>query len=113
MNLSKIRSDQIRSATAAVALGPTVAGCSSHDSSDTSASSTTSSAAATSSSSAESETLEPRAIDDAAGTNCTIAEYIKENNIKEIPIKVGDPGAPTIDLPIPEGWSPAGDDTPD
>lgn len=112
MNLSKIRSAGV---VAAVALGLTLAGCSSDDSSDASPSSsaTSSAAAMSSSSSAGSETLEPRDIDDAAGTNYTIADYIKDNNIKETPLKMGDPDAPTIDLPIPEGWSPAGDDTPD
>ena len=32
---------------------------------------------------------------------------------QETPIKLGDPGAPTIDLPVPDGWEPAGEDTPD
>ncbi|WP_207843365.1 LpqN/LpqT family lipoprotein [Williamsia soli] len=39
----------------------------------------------------------------------TIADHIRDNNVKETPIKMGDPDAPTIDLPIPEGWSPAGE----
>jgi hypothetical protein len=34
----------------------------------------------------------------------TIAEYIKDNNITETPVKRGDPGAPVIDLPVPPGW---------
>jgi hypothetical protein len=50
---------------------------------------------------------------DATGPKPTIASYIAENNVQETPIKRGDPGAPTIDLPIPDGWKPAGDDTPD
>ena len=50
---------------------------------------------------------------DAAGPNPTIASYIKDNNIQEVPVKRGDPGSPTIDLPVPDGWEPAGDDTPD
>jgi hypothetical protein len=58
-------------------------------------------------------TLEPRDIDDAQGTNYTIADYIKDNNITETPIAAGDPDAPTIDLPIPDGWSPAGEETPE
>lgn len=111
MNLSKIGS---ATAVAAVALAVTLAGCGSDSSSDSSASSTTSTSAETTSSAAStSESLEPRDIDDAAGTNYTIADYIKDNNIKETPIKMGDPDAPAIDLPIPEGWSPAGEDTPD
>ncbi len=51
--------------------------------------------------------------EDAAGPNPTIASYIAENNIQEAPVKQGDPGAPTIDLPVPEGWEPAGADTPE
>jgi hypothetical protein len=51
--------------------------------------------------------------EDAAGPNPTIASYIKDNNIQERPVKRGDPGSPTIDLPVPDGWEPAGEDTPD
>jgi Probable lipoprotein LpqN len=51
--------------------------------------------------------------EDAAGPNPTIASYIQENNIQETPVKRGDPGSPTIDLPIPDGWAPAGEDTPE
>lgn len=34
----------------------------------------------------------------------TVADYIRENNIKETPVRNGDPGAPTIKLPVPPGW---------
>jgi hypothetical protein len=51
--------------------------------------------------------------EDAAGPNPTIASYIQENNIQETPVKRGDPGSPTIDLPMPEGWADAGADTPE
>jgi Probable lipoprotein LpqN len=51
--------------------------------------------------------------EDAKGPNPTIANYIAENNIQETPIKMGDPGSPTIDLPVPDGWEPAGEDKPD
>ena len=47
--------------------------------------------------------------EDATGPNPTIASYIKDNNIQESPVKRGDPGSPTIDLPVPDGWEPAGD----
>lgn len=43
----------------------------------------------------------------------TIADYIAENGITESPVKPGDPGSPLIDLPIPEGWEAAGEETPD
>jgi hypothetical protein len=51
--------------------------------------------------------------EDAAGPNPTIASYIKDNNIQETPVKRGDEGSPTIDLPIPDGWEPAGENTPE
>ncbi|CAN3130946.1 LpqN/LpqT family lipoprotein [Mycobacterium sp. smrl_JER01] len=43
----------------------------------------------------------------------TIADYIAENGIQETQVKRGDPGAPIIDLPTPEGWQDAGADTPE
>jgi hypothetical protein len=51
--------------------------------------------------------------EDAAGPNPTIASYIKDNGITETAVHQGDPGAPTINLPIPDGWEPAGENTPD
>ena len=48
-----------------------------------------------------------------AWSNEQLESYIKENNIQETPVKRGDPGSPTIDLPIPEGWEPAGENTPE
>jgi len=50
----------------------------------------------------------------ALGPNETIADYIKKNNIQETTITHGTPGAPTIDLPVPEGWTriPEGPDAP-
>ena len=78
-----------------------------HDASKTT-SSTTSAKAAPSSK----PKVAPRD-EDATGPNPTIASYIAENNIQETPVKRGDPGSPTIDLPVPDGWEPAGEDTPD
>ncbi|KUI40986.1 hypothetical protein AU198_16060 [Mycobacterium sp. GA-1199] len=49
----------------------------------------------------------------AQGANYTIVDYIRENDITETPIKRGDPGSPTIDLPFPPGWSDAGPRTPE
>jgi Probable lipoprotein LpqN len=61
--------------------------------------------------------LQPRAVaprdEDAKGPNPTIASYVQENNIQETPVKRGEPGSPTIDLPVPDGWAPAGEDTPE
>lgn len=48
----------------------------------------------------------------AAGPNPTIAGYLKDAHITATPVHRGDPGAPTIDFPIPDGWADAGPDTP-
>jgi Probable lipoprotein LpqN len=100
-------------AALATALGLALTGCGS----DSKTASTSSSKPATSTSvskatAAPKQKVAPRD-EDAAGPNPTIASYIKENNIQETQVKRGDPGSPTIDLPVPEGWQPAGEDTPD
>ena len=46
------------------------------------------------------------------GPNPTIASYFKDSKITATPVHRGDPGAPTINLPIPDGWADAGPDTP-
>ena len=107
---------------AAVALSLTLAGCGSDkDKDEATSSSSSTSASATSSTAASSTTsaaptsqpkVAPRE-ENAAGPNPTIATYIKENNITETPVKRGDPGAPDINLPMPEGWADAGPDTPE
>jgi hypothetical protein len=43
----------------------------------------------------------------------TIRDYIKENNITEHAVKRGDPSAPTINLPLPQGWKDTGRSTPE
>jgi hypothetical protein len=63
--------------------------------------------------STRSATSAPKPIDESQGALPTIASYIKDNNIQESAVKRGDPGSPTIDLPVPDGWEPAGEDTPD
>jgi Probable lipoprotein LpqN len=45
--------------------------------------------------------------------NPTIADFIRENGIQETPVEPGDPNAPSVNLPIPEGWDPGGETTPD
>lgn len=41
---------------------------------------------------------------DQTAPEMTIAEYIEANNITETPVRPGDPGSPTIELPLPPGW---------
>jgi Probable lipoprotein LpqN len=94
-------------AIAVVALGVALTSCGSKTATPTSSSSSTSSKTSSSSS-----TSKPSPTP-AAGKNETIADYIKEAGLTETPVKRGDAGSPTIDLPVPDGWEPAGDKTPD
>jgi len=42
------------------------------------------------------------------GSAYTIADYIRDNRIVEVPIRRETPDAPVVTLPIPPGWSDAG-----
>ena len=88
-----------------IALGLTLTGCGSDSKTDASSSSPSSSSSGSTSSAAPTST-------EAAGASPTIADYIKENGITETPVKRGDPGTPTVNLPTPEGWVDAGPKTP-
>ena len=46
------------------------------------------------------------------GQNETIKKYLKDNDITSTPVRLGDPGAPTIVIALPQGWSDLGEDTP-
>lgn len=97
-------------AVAAVALGLGLAGCSSDTEGEATSDTTTSESTTTSETSASpAPTTSPQA----QGANYTIVDYIRENDITETPVKRGDPGSPTIDLPFPPGWSDAGPRTPE
>jgi Probable lipoprotein LpqN len=98
--------------TAALAL--VLSGCGSDTKTEPSTTSAKTSASTTTSAKAAPSTdkIAPRD-EDAAGPNPTIASYIAENKIQESPVKRGDPGSPTIDLPVPDGWKLAGEDTPE
>jgi hypothetical protein len=50
----------------------------------------------------------------ASGPNETVAGYINKNNIQETTVTHSTAGAPTVDLPVPEGWTwiPEGADAP-
>jgi hypothetical protein len=91
-------------AIAAMALGLGLAGCGSDTKSEPAAKETTS---ATSTSEAA-----PTTSAQASGPNYTIVDYIRDNDIIEAAVHRGDPGSPTIDLPIPPGWRDAGQNTP-
>lgn len=87
-------------AIVAVAIGVGLAGCASD----------TKTAPSTSSKETTSESSTPPS---KAAPGKTIADYIKENNIVETPVHRGDPGSPTINLPVPAGWLEAGSRAPE
>ena len=102
-------------AAALTALAVVLSGCGSDTKTATSSSSSTENSKASSpeaSSLSKKPTVAARA-QDSSGSNPTIASYIKDNGITETAVHMGDPGAPTINLPVPDGWEPAGENTPD
>jgi probable lipoprotein LpqN len=80
-------------AAAATALAVVLSGCGS----DSKTASSSSAAPTTSN-------VAPTTAPPTAGSNPTIADYIKQNGITETGIKMGDPNAPTVNLPVPDGW---------
>jgi hypothetical protein len=94
-------------AIAVVALGLALAGCGS----DTKTEPTTSASSSTSSSAKNTSAAPSTSAQ--AGKNETIADYIKTSGITETPVHRGDPGTPTVDLPVPAGWADAGPKTPE
>ncbi|MGO9102507.1 MAG: LpqN/LpqT family lipoprotein [Mycobacterium sp.] len=93
-------------AIAIVALGIGLVGCGSHSSSN----SVSSKASTTTTTVTTQAKVAPRTT--VPGPNPTIAGYVQQNGITDTPVHPGDSGAPTIDLPIPDGWADAGRDTP-
>jgi Probable lipoprotein LpqN len=94
------------------ALGIGVVGCSSGSaptSSKTSGTPSTATSAPTTTAKPQSK-VAPRTT--VAGPNPTIDSYLQQNSFSETPVHRGDPGAPTIDFPMPDGWADAGPDTP-
>jgi Probable lipoprotein LpqN len=94
-------------AIVAVAIG--LAGCSSAPSSNNAAGNSSASGSAATTAKPQSK-VAPRIT--AQGPNPTIASYLDQNHITATPVHKGDPGAPTINFPIPDGWADAGPDTP-
>ncbi|TRW79460.1 hypothetical protein FK535_21960 [Mycolicibacterium sp. 018/SC-01/001] len=95
-------------AATAAALAIVLSGCGSDSKPAASSSSSSSATSAASSSLPTSRkaapTVPPTTQAEAAGPNPTIADYIKQNNISETGIKMGDPSAPPVNLPVPDGW---------
>jgi Probable lipoprotein LpqN len=99
-----------RVAIAVMALSVALAGCGGERKQETTTTTSTSTSKTTSS---ETTKVAPRTAEKAPGPNPTIASYIQQNGIVETPVHMGDPGAPSINLPSPQGWANAGADTPD
>jgi len=96
-----------------VALGLALAGCGSDTATETAATTTETTTEAEITTEAETTAKAPTTSVQASGPNYTIADYIGDNDIVETPVQRGDPGAPTVDLPFPEGWEDAGPRTPE
>ena len=94
-------------AIVAIAIG--VAGCSSSPSSNNAASKTSATGSSATTAKPQSK-VAPRIT--AQGPNPSIASYFQQSHITATPVHKGDPGAPTINFPIPDGWADAGPDTP-
>jgi len=92
----------VATALAVLALGA----CGSSDETASTATSSPSDATTTSAAAATSSAH-------AAKPNVTLADYLRDNGIAETSIHHGDPGAPTIDLPMPPDWRPGGRAVPD
>ncbi|MFZ1178498.1 MAG: LpqN/LpqT family lipoprotein [Mycobacterium sp.] len=86
-------------ATITVALSLALIGCGSDIKSSNKTSTSTSTSTLTSTSTSSVTSTAP-----AAGAKYTIADYVRDNHITETPVHRGDPGSPTIDLPLPAGW---------
>lgn len=97
-------------AAVAVALGITLAGCGSDSSSEATSASQETSTSAPETPAGAATTTSP---EQQPGPAYTIVDYIRDNNIEEAPVKRGDPGSPTVDLPLPPGWQDAGDRAPE
>ena len=96
-------------AVAILATSISLSGCGTQPSEKNAPTNSSASASAGTSAKAQSK-VAPRITAD--GPNPTIAGYFKDAHINATPVHKGDPGAPTINFPIPDGWVDAGPDTP-
>ena len=100
-------------AMTAVAIGGVVfslglAGCGSKSESNTETATTTATVAE------KTQATQAPPSPNAPAKNPTIKSYIDENGITDAPVRRGEPGAPAVELPVPEGWATTGsEDTPD
>lgn len=97
-------------AVLATAVGLALAACGSGSSGGASSQSPTTSSSIAPSTSAQASAPNPAP---PAAPAYTIVDYIRDNGITETPVKPDTPGAPTVELPIPNGWTDAGPQTPE
>ncbi|MCV7420939.1 LpqN/LpqT family lipoprotein [Mycobacterium yunnanensis] len=93
-------------AAAVTALTVVVSGCGSETKTAAASSSSTSTSSKTATSTSKKPKVPETTEAEAPGPNPTIADYIKENGIQETGVKMGDPSAPAVNLPVPDGWQP-------
>ena len=94
-------------AAAVTALAVVLSGCGSDTKTATSSSSSTTKSSSSKETTTSKKPKVPETTEaEAAGPNPTIADYIKKNNIQETGVKMGDPNAPAVNLPVPDGWQP-------
>ena len=86
----------VTASTCALVVG--VASCGKDDSQSSAASTANTSTSATTS-------VTPATSTSSTGANPTIADYIKEQGITETQARPGENGAPSIDMPTPDGWA--------
>lgn len=99
----------MRVAGVALAVTVTALGASACNSDSKPAPSSTSSSASSSSAAAAPTSAAPST---PAVPKKTIRDYLHEKNITEQQLHPGDPGAPTLTMPLPQGWVDAGPLTP-
>lgn len=99
-------------AAVTVAIGLALTGCGSGGDSAESSSAETS---ASSSAPETTESTETSAETSAAAPagNQTVGEYLSAQGVTQTIVKRGEPGVPTLNLPMPEGWEDVGADTPE
>ena len=103
-----MRASALTGAAAAVtALAVVLSGCGSDTKTAASSNSSTSKSSSSETTTSSTKPKVPETTGaEVAGPNPTIADYIKENDIQEAGVKMGDPSAPTVNLPVPDGWQP-------
>ncbi|WP_422744544.1 LpqN/LpqT family lipoprotein [Mycobacterium sp. WMMD1722] len=100
-------------AVAATALAIVLSGCGSGGDSSAESGTASSSSVESSDTSTESSTAQASESSEAPEPGSTIADYLNENEIAQVSVKPGEAGAPTIDLPTPQGWEQKNDGLPE